>query len=69
VRDEVVGSGDAKVPRIAALEEQLRDVLGARVDIKKKASGIGSIVISFYSEGEMQSVVKKLMTVQEEWEE
>lgn len=49
-----------KAPSLAALEEQLREVVGARVEVRKR-NGEGTITISFYSESELSAVTRKLM--------
>ncbi len=48
-----------KDPAVAAVEEQIRNKLGQRVEIRKKA-GQGSVIISFFSEEEYQTLVKAL---------
>jgi len=53
------GAKRRKDPAILAAEEQIRNKLGTRVDIKKRG-GQGSIVISFFSEEEYQSLMKQL---------
>lgn len=55
----VSGRRGHKDPAIAAAEDQIRQALGARVDIRKRA-GQGSIAVSFYSEEEFGELVKKL---------
>jgi ParB family chromosome partitioning protein len=46
-------------PAIAAAEEQIRNALGAKVEIRKRG-GKGSVVVSFYSEEEYRVLVEKL---------
>ncbi|MFA6603623.1 MAG: ParB/RepB/Spo0J family partition protein [Patescibacteria group bacterium] len=53
------GGGQRQDPAIAAAEEQIRNVLGAKVEIKKRGAK-GSIMMSFYSEEEYQALVEKL---------
>ncbi len=48
-----------KDPAVAAAEEQIRNKLGTRVEIRKKG-GKGSVIVSFFSEEEYQSLVKAL---------
>lgn len=47
-------------PAVVAAEENLRDSLGARVDIKKR-NGQGTIAISFYSDDEFEGIVGTLL--------
>jgi ParB family chromosome partitioning protein len=53
------GREQRRDPMIAALEEQLRDALGSRVDIKSRA-GKGAIIISFFSDEERDNLTKRL---------
>jgi ParB family chromosome partitioning protein len=53
------GAKRRKDPAILAAEEQIRNRLGTRVDIKKRGSK-GSVIISFFSEEEYQSLMTKL---------
>lgn len=53
------GGRSRKDPAVAAAEEQLRGKLGTRVEIKKKGEK-GSVVISFYSDEEYASLLKRL---------
>jgi ParB family transcriptional regulator, chromosome partitioning protein len=53
------GREQRRDPMIAALEEQLRDSLGSRVDIKSRA-GRGAIIISFFSDEERDNLTKRL---------
>ncbi len=46
-------------PAVSAKEETLRSVLGTKVEIKKRGPG-GQIVIHFYGDEELNSLVKKL---------
>lgn len=55
----VSGRRGRKDPAVAAAEDQLRQALGARVEIRKR-SGKGSIAVSFYSEEEYADLVRKL---------
>lgn len=45
---------------ILALEEKLQGTLGTRVIIKKISSGGGEMVIHFYSEDELQEIMRKM---------
>jgi ParB family chromosome partitioning protein len=47
-------------PAMTAAEEQLRDRLGFRVDIRKRG-GQGSVTVSFYSDEEYKQVLERLM--------
>lgn len=47
-------------PNLANLENRLREVLGTRVNVKRDARGEGEIRIAFYSEEDLQSVMKKI---------
>jgi len=51
--------GKRQDPAIAAAEEQIRNALGAKVEIRKRG-GRGSVVVAFYSEEEYQALVAKL---------
>lgn len=53
------GRSAVKDPSFSALEEQLRDALGSRVEIKSRA-GRGAVIISFYSDEERDGLVKRL---------
>ncbi len=53
------GAKRRKDPALLAAEEQLRNKLGTRVEIKKRA-GKGTVVISFFSEEEYQALLKQL---------
>jgi ParB family transcriptional regulator, chromosome partitioning protein len=53
------GTKKRKDPALLAVEEQIRNKLGTRVEIKKRG-GKGSVVISFFSEEEYQALVKQL---------
>lgn len=53
------GARRRKDPMILATEEQLRNSLGTRVEIKKRG-GKGSVVITFFSEEEYQALIKRL---------
>ncbi|MBI4049848.1 MAG: ParB/RepB/Spo0J family partition protein [Candidatus Doudnabacteria bacterium] len=46
-------------PFIESLENQLRDKLGTRVEVSKKAKG-GQITIQFYSDDELKGIIEKL---------
>jgi ParB family transcriptional regulator, chromosome partitioning protein len=70
VRDaEALAKQGVKAPRIleprrrsadvAALEEQLRSTLGTRVDLTKGRKG-GRIVIHYFSDEELESIIDKL---------
>lgn len=52
--------GKAKDPAVAAAEEQLREQLGAKVEIKKRG-GKGAVAICFYSDEEFEAVMVKLI--------
>ena len=47
-------------PEVAALEEQLREMLGTKVTLKRSSKG-GSLVIRFYSDEELNALVERLM--------
>ncbi len=49
-----------------ALEEQLRNLVGTKVNIKRKASGSGSIEIEYYSPQELDRILDLLHTIREE---
>jgi len=53
------GAKRRKDPSVLAIEEELRNRLGTRVEVKKRA-GRGSLVISFFSEEEFDSLLKHL---------
>ena len=53
------GGRSRKSPALLADEEALRETLGTKVEIKNR-NGKGSIVISFFSDEEYGSVMKKL---------
>jgi ParB family chromosome partitioning protein len=53
------GRATGKDPSVSAMEEQLRDALGSRVEIKSRA-GRGAVIISFYSDEERDGLVKRL---------
>ncbi len=59
VRRVVGKSGRSKDPAILAVEEQLRNALGARVEIKKR-NGRGAVAIAFYSDEEYADIVRRL---------
>lgn len=48
-----------KDPIMVAKEEQLQRALGTKVNIKKKGSG-GQIIIDFYAEEELNSMIEKI---------
>ncbi|MBU1033282.1 MAG: ParB/RepB/Spo0J family partition protein [Patescibacteria group bacterium] len=47
-------------PNLVDLENSLRDALGAKVIIKKDARGEGEVRIKFFSEEDLQAVIKKI---------
>lgn len=47
-------------PNLAAKEEELRNFLGSKVNIKKKGSG-GNIIIEYYSEAELSDIISKII--------
>jgi hypothetical protein len=51
---------DLRDPAVVAMEAQLREHLGARVEVKKK-NGEGTITISFYSNDEFESLSERLL--------
>ena len=53
------GGRSRKDPSVLAVEEELRNKLGTRVEIKKR-NGQGSVVISFFSDEEYADVISKL---------
>ncbi len=54
------GGRGKKDPAVLAAEEQLRNSLGTRVEIKKR-NGKGAIVISFYADEEYEALVRKML--------
>jgi ParB family chromosome partitioning protein len=54
-----VGRTTRKDPAVLAIEEQLRNALGARVEIKKR-NGKGAVTICFYSDEEYADIVRML---------
>jgi ParB family chromosome partitioning protein len=52
--------GKQRSPEIMNLEENLRQTLGTKVEIRKKDRG-GDIIIGFYSNGELRELVKKII--------
>ena len=53
----VIGTKD---PNIQAIEAQLREVLGTKVELAVAASGSGKVTVHFYSKDELKELVKKL---------
>ncbi len=53
------GRDTTRNPALAAMEERLRDALGARVEITSRG-GRGAIAISFYSDEERDGLVERL---------
>jgi ParB family chromosome partitioning protein len=53
------GASTRQDPFLAAAEEELRNALGTRVEIKRHGHE-GSIVVSFYSDEEMQGLLSRL---------
>ncbi|MEY4744309.1 MAG: hypothetical protein RL272_254 [Candidatus Parcubacteria bacterium] len=53
------GAAGKKDPAILGAEEQLRNALGTRVEIKKRG-GKGCIIVSFYSDEEYGEILRKL---------
>lgn len=51
-------SSSSKDPNIAALEDQMREVLGTKVQLKMKGNS-GQITIHFYSKEELKELMKK----------
>jgi ParB family chromosome partitioning protein len=49
----------AKDPNLVAREEELRSVLGTKVEIKQNANG-GQIIIEYYSDEELDSLVGRI---------
>ena len=49
-----------KDPAVAAIEEQIRESLGAKVEIKKRGEK-GTVVISFFTEEEYKDIVNSLV--------
>jgi len=52
-------SKTVKDPNLSAREDDLRSALGTKVEIKKHADG-GQIIIEYYSEEELDGIIKKL---------
>ena len=53
------GAAGKKDPAILGAEEQLRNALGTRVEVRKRG-GKGSIIVSFYSDEEYGELLRKL---------
>lgn len=49
-----------KDPNVQAIEAQLREALGTKVDLSVAASGSGKVTVHFYSKEELKELVKKL---------
>ncbi len=47
-------------PEIASLEERLRAVLGTKVELRRSAKGRGRLVVHFYSDEELESLLRRL---------
>ena len=62
VRKAKVASGDKiqKSPRIVEIESELQERLGTKTKIKEKRNG-GEIVISYFSNEDLQEVLKRLI--------
>ncbi len=52
-------------PQTTSLEEQLREALGTNVKLQKDGEG-GKLMISFYSEEELRSIIQKLVEGQQQ---
>lgn len=51
-----------KDPAVVAAEEELRNIFGTRVDVKKK-DGEGAVTITFHSDEEYEALLKKFLTM------
>lgn len=49
-------------PEISALESQLRQALGTKVNISPRKKGGGTIVIHYYSEEELDNLLKRMIS-------
>ena len=47
-------------PEIAALEERLRATVGTKVDLRRRKNGQGRLVLHFYSDEELESLLARL---------
>ncbi len=47
-------------PEIASLEEKLRTALGTKVELRRGAKGRGRLVVHFYSDEELESLLRRL---------
>lgn len=56
---KTTGSGSYKSPQICALEDKLREFIGARVSIKEK-NGKGKITIEFNDNSQFENITEKL---------
>ena len=65
VEDRVPHPRRAKLldPNITAVEDRLRSLLGARVQIKHLADGSGELKITFHSDEEMDALLRKLNSI------
>jgi ParB family chromosome partitioning protein len=52
-----------KEPALRAAEEELREILKARVEIKKRGGESGTISVSFYSDEEFEALVARLREI------
>lgn len=50
----------AKDPNLLAREDDLRSALGTKVEIKRRADGGGQITIEYYSDEELDALIKRL---------
>lgn len=58
--DETSARQPATDPEIAALEERLRATVGTKVDLRRRKNGRGRLVLHFYSDEELESLLVRL---------
>ena len=47
-------------PEVASLEDKLRTALGTKVELRRSAKGRGRLVVHFYSDEELESLLRRL---------
>ena len=58
--DETSVRQPATDPEIAALEERLRATVGTKVELRRRKNGRGRLVLHFYSDEELESLLTRL---------